>query len=188
MVAGDASRRNDSVIVSNSSRTFQGAQNKSQTVLTQQALGFNCLNYKGTAEGALERHVLPDKMYIDSACIDGLRLELMFPSCWDGVHVNAPNHKSHVAYPDPVMDGVCPENYPFRIPSLYFETIWDTFVFRNLDGSFLLSNGDCTGKSRPISVLELIEEKAIAITGIFKMGGTSKFCNELSRIAQARQD
>jgi hypothetical protein len=148
LIAGDASRRNGSTVTANPIRGFSDLQNRLQGVLAQQALGFNCLNYNSQAEGALERHVLPNRSYIDSACADGLRLELMFPSCWDGVTLDASDHKSHVAYPDPVMGGVCPERYGVRIPSLYYETIWNTSVFRNISGRFLLSNGDYTGTSR----------------------------------------
>jgi hypothetical protein len=152
MIAGDTNRRNGSM---NPTQDFSNVQNRSQEVLAKLALGFNCLNYHGQAEGALERHVLPNKSYIDLACADGLRLELMFPSCWDGISLDSSNHKSHVAYPDPVMEGICPESYRFRIPSLYYETIWNTSVFRNLRGQFLLSNGDYTGKPH-LAIISLL--------------------------------
>jgi hypothetical protein len=93
--------------------------------------------------------MLPNKTFIDSNCADGLRLELMFPSCWNGVALGADGNKSHVAYPDLVMEGTCPEHYDARLPALFYETIWDTAVFRNVPGHFLLSNGDQTGKKIP---------------------------------------
>jgi Domain of unknown function (DUF1996) len=38
-----------------------------------------------------------------------------FPSCWDGLHLDSPNHRTHVSYP--TADGSCPHN-TFRIPQL----------------------------------------------------------------------
>jgi len=43
------------------------------------------------------------------------------------------------------MTGDCPSDYPIRLPSLFYETIWDTYAFAGLDGEFVLANGDPTG-------------------------------------------
>ena len=32
-------------------------------------------------------------------CPYGLRINNFFPTCWDGVHLDSPDHKSHVAFP-----------------------------------------------------------------------------------------
>jgi hypothetical protein len=145
MVAGDSSRRNSTIRVPDRPQSLWGHDDKRPEALSQKALGFNCLHYHSGAEGALERHFLPNKTFIDTQCIDGLRLELMFPSCWDGIHLDAHDHKSHLRYPDLVMQGICPKGFRKRVPSLYYETIWNTSVFQYLDGNFLLSNGDLTG-------------------------------------------
>lgn len=116
-----------------------------QTSLEAKALGFNCLNYAAAAEGSLYRHFLPDKDYLDANCADGIRMELMFPSCWNGVDVTSPDHKSHVAYPDQVMTGTCPDGFPERLISLFYETIWNTAAYIGVDGQFVISNGDPTG-------------------------------------------
>jgi hypothetical protein len=150
MIAGDSSRRNHSIPIPDPPLSLWGPADKTQLALSQKALGFNCLNYHGHTEGALTRHFLPDKSFIDLNCADGLRLELMFPSCWDGSNLYASNNKSHIAYPDLVMEGNCPSKYESRIPALYFETIWDTPVFRNASGRFLLSNGDDTGMNKQL--------------------------------------
>jgi hypothetical protein len=119
-----------------------------QDTLEQRALGFNCLNYKRTPEGTLYRHYMPDKSYLDANCANGLRLEIMFPSCWKGGDaVDSDNHKDHVAFPDLVMTGNCPEGFPVRLPSLMYEVIWNTAAFVGRDGRFVLSNGDTTGRS-----------------------------------------
>jgi hypothetical protein len=147
MIAGDSTRRRGSIPVPDPPLSLWGTADKTSNALAQKALGFTCLNYKGLAEGALMRHSLPNKRFLDSNCPDGLRLELMFPSCWDGTSPDTRDHKSHVAYPDLVMEGECPENYTSRIPAIYFETIWDTSTFYNVNGRFVLSNGDCTGEN-----------------------------------------
>ncbi|KAI5867207.1 hypothetical protein GGS23DRAFT_166100 [Durotheca rogersii] len=118
----------------------------SQEDLEQRALGFNCMNYQKTPEGSLDRHYLPDKDFLDANCIDGLRLEVMFPSCWNG-EVAAQDHKSHVAYPDLVGNGVCPDTHTSRLPTLFYEIIWDTHAnqFQGRKGQFVISNGDPTG-------------------------------------------
>ena len=147
MIAGDASKKNDFRPPSYKSQSLLGPEEKTPNALARKAIGFNCLNYNGTAEGSLTSHLLPNSSFIDANCANGLRLELMFPSCWNGVSLDADDHRSYVAYLDLVMEGICPAGYETRIPALFFETIWDTSVFRNISGHFLLSNGDHTGKN-----------------------------------------
>ncbi|KAH8733819.1 hypothetical protein BGZ61DRAFT_474462 [Ilyonectria robusta] len=117
-----------------------------QDTLAQRALGFNCLNYAKDPEGTLYRHYLPDKAYLDANCADGIRFEIMFPSCWKGGdETDSDDHKSHVAFPDLVMTGTCPDDYPVRIPSLMYEVIWDTASYTDRNGQFVIANGDTTG-------------------------------------------
>jgi Domain of unknown function (DUF1996) len=44
-----------------------------------------------------------------------LRLHVTFASCWDGVNLDSPNHKQHVAYP---TNGRCPSGYEVAIPQI----------------------------------------------------------------------
>ncbi|KAM0561683.1 hypothetical protein ACHAPJ_002852 [Fusarium lateritium] len=126
--------------------TWQALGQTKQSDLAQRALGFNCLNYDKQPEGTLYRHYLPDKDYLDANCKDGLRLEIMFPSCWKGGDaVDSDNHKDHVAFPDLVMTGTCPDDYPVRLPSLMYEVIWNTAAFDDRNGQFVFANGDTTG-------------------------------------------
>ncbi|KAJ4389228.1 hypothetical protein N0V93_006692 [Gnomoniopsis smithogilvyi] len=151
MLAGDTNRRN--YTVGNSSyedpdpdkSEWAALGQTTQTDLEQRALGFNCLDYTKTAEGSLYRHFMPSKEYIDAYCPDGIRFELMFPSCWDGVNLDSEDHKSHVAYPNLVIDGTCPDDYPVRLPGLFYETIWDMAAFSDRAGIFAISNGDPLG-------------------------------------------
>jgi len=146
MISGDKTLRNFSYPVPDPPKSsWAGTDLGTQSALAQHALGFNCLNYGAAPEGSLYRHFLPEKSFLDSQCTDGIRLELMFPSCWNGKDLDSPNHRDHVAFPDQVMTGVCPEGFPVKIPSLFYETIWNTYAFNGVDGQFVLSNGDPTG-------------------------------------------
>ncbi|KIW92651.1 uncharacterized protein Z519_06498 [Cladophialophora bantiana CBS 173.52] len=116
-----------------------------QQALMEKALGFNCLNYNLPAEGARQYHYLRNKTFLDATCADGVRAELMFPSCWNGKDLDSANHSSHVAYPNEIQNGKCPEGYPIHLPALFYETIYQTNLFRGIDGEFTFSNGDPTG-------------------------------------------
>jgi hypothetical protein len=47
-----------------------------------------------------------------------LHFMLQFPDCWDGKHLDSPNHKDHVAYG---TDQGCPAGHPVRIPAITFD-------------------------------------------------------------------
>lgn len=145
MLAGDPFQRNFTLPVPDPPKSEWTGSQGTQEALRAKAVGFNCLNYNGPAEPSLERHFLPNKTYLDEHCTDGVRFELMFPSCWNGVDSDSHDHKSHVKYPSLVMDGTCPEGYETRLVSLFFETIWNTYHFKDYDGYFTLANGDPTG-------------------------------------------
>ncbi|GJC90610.1 hypothetical protein ColLi_13448 [Colletotrichum liriopes] len=116
-----------------------------QSILQQRAIGFNCLNYGRDPEGTLYRHFLPDKAFLDANCANGVRFEMMFPSCWNGKDVDSKDHKSHVAYPDLVIDGTCPDGFETSVPNLLYEVIWNTNAFKNRNGRFVIANGDTQG-------------------------------------------
>ncbi|KAL5313621.1 hypothetical protein ACEPPN_018042 [Leptodophora sp. 'Broadleaf-Isolate-01'] len=145
MIAGDTNQRNFTYPVPDVEKSLWFGEYAEQPFLRQAALGFNCLNYAKTPEGSLYRHFLPDKAYLDANCADGVRFELMFPSCWNGKDRTSKDKKSHVAYPSQVMTGDCPSGFPERLPSLFYETIWATNAFKGKSGQFIISNGDPTG-------------------------------------------
>ena len=70
-------------------------------------------------------------------CAPGASLlfQLVFQDCWDGVHLDSPDHKSHVAYS---YTGTCGGAYPVPIPSLSFVLSYPTAG--SADG-FTLSSG-----------------------------------------------
>ncbi|PLB51955.1 hypothetical protein P170DRAFT_422884 [Aspergillus steynii IBT 23096] len=145
MLAGDPFLRNFPWPIPDRPKSEWTGKQASQKSLRQKALGFNCLNYNKDAEPSLGRHYLPDKSYLDEHCTDGVRFEIMFPSCWNGKDSDSDDHQSHVAYPSLVMDGTCPEGYETRVISLFYETIWNTYAFKDKQGKFVLANGDPTG-------------------------------------------
>jgi hypothetical protein len=51
------------------------------------------------------------------ACNSTLELMLQFPTCWDGVNLDSPDHKSHVVYSD---GGSCPSTHPKKIPNITY--------------------------------------------------------------------
>jgi Domain of unknown function (DUF1996)/F5/8 type C domain len=51
-----------------------------------------------------------------------LNVRMQSPSCWDGVHLDSADHKSHMAYP--VLKGyriVCPDDHPVALPMIEFK-------------------------------------------------------------------
>jgi hypothetical protein len=55
-----------------------------------------------------------------ATCQAGSKLVVRYdaPSCWDGVHLDSPDHQSHMAYP---VNGVCPSDHPVALPMLEFK-------------------------------------------------------------------
>jgi Domain of unknown function (DUF1996) len=118
---------------------------RTQMSLMEKSIGFNCMEPQNRPpENSLERHEMPDRTLIDT-CRAGIRAELQFPSCWNGVDRDSDNHTSHVAYPYMLRSGDCPEGYPARLPTLFFETIFSTQVFVGMPGQFVFAQGDVTG-------------------------------------------
>ncbi|KAF2267360.1 hypothetical protein CC78DRAFT_614296 [Lojkania enalia] len=111
-------------------------------------LTYTCLQNMNTRTG--ETLDFPKK-----PCPAGIMANVRFPTCWDGVNLDSPDHMSHVAYPSSgtfESDGPCPASHPIKIPQLFYEVIWDTTKFNDMslwpeDGSqpFIWSFGDATG-------------------------------------------
>ncbi|KAF2260680.1 hypothetical protein CC78DRAFT_555473 [Lojkania enalia] len=90
-------------------------------------------------------------------CPGGIRSTVYFPTCWDGVNLDSPNHKEHMAYPTPSFEqgGKCPDSHPIHMPQLMYEVMWDTSIFNgelwkegaeaNGGQPFVYSFGDPTG-------------------------------------------
>ena len=137
-------RRNFTLSVPDPLLPWDG-EDATQDALQQKAIGFNCLNYEAKPEGTLERHFLPDKSFLETKCPDGIRLEVLFPICWNGKDLESSSN-DHVAYSDAGANGGrCPEGYDVVINQLLFETIYPTQNYVGKNGFYTLANGDPTG-------------------------------------------
>lgn len=147
MVAGNTSLRNFPYPIPDPPMSEWTASDMTQAALGAKAIGFNCLNYTNgyATEGAMDYHYLRNKTFLDAECLDGVRFELEFPSCWDGVRLDSEDHKSHILYPDLIKTGECPDGFNARTPVMFFETIWQTYDFVNQSGIFVIANGDTEG-------------------------------------------
>ncbi|KAN0134684.1 protein of unknown function (DUF1996) domain containing protein [Lactarius tabidus] len=83
--------------------------------------------------------------FTDTNCPNGLRGQVFFPSCWDGVNLDSPDHQSHVAYPSGIDSGSCPSSHPVHFVSIFYESWFNVVPFTNQGGQFVLANGDPTG-------------------------------------------
>ena len=107
-----------------------------------QAISYVCLDYSGTSSYTSG---LPNKV-----CPDGLRAQVFFPSCWDGVNLDSADHKSHMAYPTKYSydNGPCPATHPVHMISIFYEVIYSTAGFDWWNGTtqpFVFAQGDPTG-------------------------------------------
>jgi hypothetical protein len=56
-----------------------------------------------------------------------LNIRYQAPSCWDGLHLDSPDHQSHMAYPidsHTAAGMVCPDDHPVAVPKLEFKMAW----------------------------------------------------------------
>lgn len=66
---------------------------------------------------------------------EGLALHVMFPNCWDGVHLDSADHRSHMAYS---VAGRCPADHPVALPAIQVNL---RYPVRGGPGYFLASGG-----------------------------------------------
>lgn len=107
-----------------------------------QAISFMCLDYDNGSE---QYSALPNK-----TCPGGLRAQVFFPSCWDGVNLDSSDHKSHMAYPTEYSydNGPCPASHPVHMISVFYEVLYSTDGFEWWNGTqqpFVFAMGDPTG-------------------------------------------
>ena len=124
-------------------RMIAGSPNRSAMGSTpaDQAISFYC---RGDDEASLpEFHELPTRH-----CSAGVQIQVIFPSCWDGVNVSSANNKDHVAYPvDGRLGSTCPPTHPVRLITIKIEQRTHSQYFNYYDGAFILSTGDNVGYS-----------------------------------------
>lgn len=108
MIAGTPTRRN---------KTAMGVSEGGEV----NPVSFVCLGVDGPATPEL-----PDKN-----CPGGMRTQLTFPSCWDGVNMDSPDHQSHMAYPSGLDTGFCPPSHPKRFVTVFMEVLWNVDDFKD---------------------------------------------------------
>lgn len=71
-------------------------------------------------------------------------LNINFPDCWDGVHLDSPDHHSHAAYSAASPRGldVCPASHPVAVPGL---RIYVSYPLADATGAVLSSGGPYSG-------------------------------------------
>ena len=70
-------------------------------------------------------------------CSSGIMvMSLRFPNCWDGVNLDSPDHRSHMAYPS---SGRCPKSHPVVLPRI--ESFFRYKVGTDPIGTITLSSG-----------------------------------------------
>jgi len=91
--------------------------------------GFYCYNNPSSVVKTAPGY---DGQTIPTFCAPGdeVRMTVPFPQCWDGVNLDSPNHKSHMAYPeqkwfgDPYRQWHCPAGFPVVLPAITFIVVY----------------------------------------------------------------
>jgi hypothetical protein len=52
----------------------------------------------------------------------GPEILITFPDCWDGVHLDSADHRSHMAYN---VEGACPASHPVPVPQIRLQLVYD---------------------------------------------------------------
>ncbi|GJE85355.1 DUF1996 and WSC domain-containing protein [Phanerochaete sordida] len=113
-----------------------------------QAVSFVCLDYSGTVSNDPAYAERKDINFPNiNACKDGIRMQVFFPQCWDGVNLDSSDHKSHMAYPvDNYNGGTCPSSHPVHTVAIFYEQIIPVSPYNYWgEGAYVLSTGDPTG-------------------------------------------
>ena len=73
-----------------------------------------------------KRHSLP---FVGANRKSLLQLDVFFPDCWDGKHLDSPDHRSHMAYSH---NWTCPRSHPVKVPRLRFIVTYPIQVPKHL--------------------------------------------------------
>jgi Domain of unknown function (DUF1996)/WSC domain len=94
----------------------------------------------------LDKEPMAEQPYLfRTECANGLRAQIHFQSCWDGVNLYKPD-QSHVAYMSGIDNGRCPPSHPRQFAHLFLEVLYGVNDIKKSDGGvFVLANGDATG-------------------------------------------
>ena len=92
-----------------------------------------------------------DGFNVNQPCSAGLKIELFFPPCWDGLNLYKADG-SHMRYPiganSEIYVGSCPLTHPVRLPAIMLEHTWHPEQYApgvNYAGNLAWANGDMSG-------------------------------------------
>ena len=94
--------------------------------------------------------IMSDNFNFNRDCPYGIRLEILFPSCWDGINLYSKDN-SHVIYPVGSPDtriGQCPWDHPVKMPQIMLEYTFSPSSWasgQTIAGNLAWANGDTTG-------------------------------------------
>lgn len=101
-----------------------------------------------------------------------MRAQIFFPSCWDGVNLDSPDHKSHMAYPIQAYNtGDCPDTHPVHLISLFYEMVVQVEQFPYAPGSWVFSFGDETGLGLHADFQDGWEDKSLLQSAVDNCAG-----------------
>ncbi|KAK4945184.1 hypothetical protein LTR10_015610 [Elasticomyces elasticus] len=131
MLSGDAAAR----AFDNNTMTW-GNATVGQTQVSNR-VSFACLSSK---------EPIPETPALNQTdCDDGLRAQIHFQSCWDGVNLYK-SDQSHMDYLSGMDNGVCSPTHPVLLPHLFFEVIYSPNDIDQTEGGyFVFGQGDTTG-------------------------------------------
>jgi hypothetical protein len=85
-------------------------------------------------------------------------LHVFFPNCWDGVHLDSPDHRSHMAYSHL---GKCPSDHPVSVPRLsedFGYPITDGTGITLASGSYVTAHADFWNTWRQSTMIQLTHD------------------------------
>ncbi|MER7001990.1 DUF1996 domain-containing protein [Dactylosporangium sp. NPDC000555] len=101
-----------------------------------------------------------------------LIFQLVFQDCWDGQHIDSPDHKSHMG---PMQNGQCTGKYPVAVPNLSFMVNYDSLGGDGLalsSGMASSMHGDFMNAWKPENLGPLVK---ICLNAKAKCGVEPKF-------------
>lgn len=87
--------------------------------LVAEAVNFACLGAKALPEA----NGLNNTFWKPFECVNGLRAQIHFPTCWNGVDLYKVDG-SHVAHLSQIDNGVCSPSHPHQLPHIFLETLY----------------------------------------------------------------
>ncbi|PPQ96696.1 hypothetical protein CVT26_010248 [Gymnopilus dilepis] len=118
MISGSPTRR---------SRKFTPGEG-SQGELAERAIEWECLRYTNSSTPGYNSDQTVGG-FPTTDCEAGLNSRIHFPSCWDGVNVDSPDHTSHTAFLSDLDNGNCPSTHPVGLMTILYEVTWNVHAF-----------------------------------------------------------